>query len=314
MTKTIDLQNAFDFSRMIHEFSLESFKLISFSIGSDDAVYFHFERDDPDTCDTAESETSPDVTLRVIIMSVDWTSGEVIHTECFDLGKQGANFHYCQPLGEDLLLLGARSQYYGNGRGEENALLITKKGELIRKFCLGDGIGKCLVNDKREIITAYFDEGVFGNYGWNINNTLGSAGLVVWNEFGQKIWENSRFQICDCYAMTVDLTGTIWFSYYSENHKIIQTDRKKATIFTINDIGIISILINRDQTGILTDGGYSKYSDLVWHVSDHEKIINSKRVVLIYNCETVKIFQHFFRSNKAVFLDDQKRLFFKEFL
>lgn len=33
------------------------------------------------------------------------------------------------------------------------------------------------------IVTSYFDEGIFGNFGWD--QPLGASGLVVWDEQGR---------------------------------------------------------------------------------------------------------------------------------
>ena len=49
---------------------------------------------------------------------------------------------------------------------------------MLSRFCLGDGIQDCVVKKDGTIITSYFDEGVFGNYGWD--EPLGDCGLIAW--------------------------------------------------------------------------------------------------------------------------------------
>jgi len=72
-----------------------------------------------------------------------------------------------------------------------------------------DGLG--------QIWVSYFDEGLFGNYGWR--TPIGRSGLCCFTNSGQRIWEYespSGFDgICDCYALNVSRDG-VWAYYYSE--------------------------------------------------------------------------------------------------
>lgn len=50
--------------------------------------------------------------------------------------------------------------------GEENARLLAPDGVLVRRLCLGDGIGHLQCDTDGDIWVGYYDEGIFGNYGW----------------------------------------------------------------------------------------------------------------------------------------------------
>lgn len=89
-----------------------------------------------------------------------------------------------------LLVVGARCSWMDGGP-EPNALVIDRNGRTVRRGCLGDGIQHLQVARDGTIWTGYFDEGVFGNFGWgNPGPTpLGAGGIAVWNPEFVKLWE-----------------------------------------------------------------------------------------------------------------------------
>jgi hypothetical protein len=88
---------------------------------------------------------------------------------------------------------------------------------LSRDFLVADGIESVQVDRLGQILVGYFDEGIFGNCGWN--TPLGRTGLCCFNDGGQKIWEFEAppdfDQIADRYALNVS-RDEVWFYYYSE--------------------------------------------------------------------------------------------------
>lgn len=106
-------------------------------------------------------DTKANTEYSAIRLSVDWESGEVVHHELLEFGNHKMNFHFIQPIGENILLLGVRCMYYENPGPEKNAVLVDVMGNVVKEFCLGDGIQDCIVTDSGDIITSYFDEGVF---------------------------------------------------------------------------------------------------------------------------------------------------------
>lgn len=128
------------------------------------------------------------------------------------------NMHKVQLLGDDLLLACARSHYRGDGDVDLNARVYSRDGRLLREFLLGDGLAAIQTTRCGEIWTSYFDEGVFGNYGWNA--PVGAAGLVAWNASGEKVYEYDAVEpvdpIDDCYALNVAGVDDVWCCYYSD--------------------------------------------------------------------------------------------------
>lgn len=117
-----------------------------------------------------------------------------------------------------LLLVCSRSRYYGQDKYDRNGRIYSKSGEYQKSILLGDGINNVRVTEQGTIWTSYFDEGVFGNYGWH--TPIGMSGLVAWNTDGEKIYEFSPSggvgDIGDCYALNVATENTTWCYYYTD--------------------------------------------------------------------------------------------------
>jgi len=120
------------------------------------------------------------------------------------------------PSGE-ILIVSSRCQRYEDESYDLNARVYTTKGELGREFLLGDGIEDLQVDRLGRIWVSYFDEGVFGNCGWQ--TPIGATGLCCFDGFGHRLWEYmppAGFgSIADCYAMNVSREG-VWAYYYTE--------------------------------------------------------------------------------------------------
>jgi len=136
---------------------------------------------------------------------------------------------FVQPTSDGtLLLVGSRSRYTSGGP-ESNALLVSPDGETIRSFCVGDGVQSVHVTRSGRVWMGYFDEGIFGNYGWGGNGLkrpLGSAGLVCWSLDGDNLYNfqppDGARHISDCYAMTT-VGDEAWSCYYTD-FPIVQVD------------------------------------------------------------------------------------------
>jgi hypothetical protein len=132
--------------------------------------------------------------------------------------RERFNIHDVQPLPDELLLVCARSYYKGPDDVEKNGRVYTRDGKFAREILLGDGIQSVQATPRGMIWTSYFDEGVFGNYGWQ--SPVGASGLVAWDSAGNKLYEfqpNAGLDaICDCYALNVESEEDVWLYYYTE--------------------------------------------------------------------------------------------------
>ncbi|MDQ0721869.1 hypothetical protein QF049_003130 [Paenibacillus sp. W4I10] len=175
---------------------VEGFDIVSTQGGGDGLVYVLLMNQIPERKRGmfVQSKLNQSYTYKVLIVT-DQNIEEVV------IWGQTFNYHYVQPLHDHLLLVGARCTNYRNEQFDLNAKVCDLDGNTIREFLLGDGIQSAQVTEKGTIWTSYFDEGVFGNYGWS--DPIGSCGLLAWDEHGNKLYENHEADIADCYALNV---------------------------------------------------------------------------------------------------------------
>jgi hypothetical protein len=126
-----------------------------------------------------------------------------------------------------ILVVASRCQRFRDGSHELNAKTYDTAGNLQREFLLGDGIEHVQVDPAGKIWVGYFDEGVYGNYGWGHGDSrLGSAGLSCFDDKGTKLWDyqppSGVDAISDCYALNVSKDG-VWAHYYT-NFPFVRID------------------------------------------------------------------------------------------
>ena len=113
-----------------------------------------------------------------------------------------------------VLLVGRRCQWRNSEDFDLNGVICDPASGRTSNILLGDGINRVYIDRRGLIWVAYFDEGVFGNYGWGGPGPrpIGAAGLVCFSDNGEKVWEFLAGQIADCYALNV--SGTEAVAYY----------------------------------------------------------------------------------------------------
>lgn len=192
-------------------------KIMAFDIGPDGNAYLALAKKTLDyrTSSGASTKTVPDRPQQYRILSVTEMGEIVLDVTMKDVPY---NIHNVQPLHDGLLLTCARSYYYGQGNAERNGHIYSLDGQLQESLLLGDGILSVQVTQSGVIWTSYFDEGVFGNYGWR--EPLGASGLVAWNGVGEKLYNYfppaGLDSICDCYALNIEFENVTWFYYYTQ--------------------------------------------------------------------------------------------------
>lgn len=126
---------------------------------------------------------------------------------------------HVQPLPRGrYLVAGTRVQRFRDGSFEENGYVYGPDGRVEGSFLLGDGIADIQCDSEGKIWTSYFDEGIFGNYGWN--EPVGASGLLCFDSAGHVTW---HFQppegfdsMADCYALNVASPSEVYVYYYGE--------------------------------------------------------------------------------------------------
>jgi hypothetical protein len=106
-----------------------------------------------------------------------------------------------------ILLAGARCAWRGPEDFDRNGAIFDPQTGRVDRILLGDGIEDIAVDEVGRIWVSYFDEGVFGNFGWGHPGPEGpgSGGLVCFDATGAILWRFNRDDgvsfIDDCYAM-----------------------------------------------------------------------------------------------------------------
>jgi len=86
-----------------------------------------------------------------------------------------------QPMpGGRFLVAGTRCQWRPDGP-DRNAVLYDAGGHVVSEHVLGDGIAHVLATSTGQVWVGYFDEGIYGNYGWgraDSQEPVGAYGIV----------------------------------------------------------------------------------------------------------------------------------------
>jgi hypothetical protein len=104
-------------------------------------------------------------------------------------------------------------------------VLYDADGQVVSEHVLGDGIAHVLATSTGQVWVGYFDEGIYGNYGWGLGDgpePVGAYGIVRFSSHLQPAWHYPKYTevgpwdaINDCYALNVDDTST-WACYDSD--------------------------------------------------------------------------------------------------
>lgn len=309
--KIIQLSNPVSIKNLKKKHSIDEYTLIRTCIGYNDEVYFLFSGNDSGQVGEKNTNAQSNSKYMMIHGIVDWSEEELIQDECFDLGVHKTNHYLIQPIGDNILLLGARTGVLKNSSYENNAFIINTRGEITKAFCLGDGIEDCIVTKDSKIITSYFDEGVFANASSG-EAALGNAGLVVWDSTGQRIWQNEKYAIYDCYAINIDEQENLWFYYY-DDFNLVCTDFNKDLVYHPGINGMNSFLLTKGNQ-ILCDGGYNKHGQFIKMDIIHDQFANMETVNLQHNEQILLLKNYVFRNSKAIFIDNRDNLYFKDII
>lgn len=203
----------------------------------------------------------------------------------FEIPKQTWNFHFVQPLPDnELLLVCSRSAYRGSDDFDLNAQVFDYNGVPKRSFLLGDGIEDVQTTSDGRIWTSYFDEGIFGNYGWHNTQPTGLSGLILWDKFGEKLYEFSPVDslefMDDCYALNVANNDEAWCYYYSQ-FPLIKIQNQIIKHIWETDLGG-SDRFAVWENHVLFRGGYEDHNQYhLYSLAENGKINLQKSFVLL---------------------------------
>ena len=293
--QNLPLFSIMDLNEPRRDTHLEDAVLSDFSVGWDQNIYLLFKQT-AELQDKITAKTPADYT--VVELKMDWAGGEVLDMAVFPLGRLKFQLHYLRAIGEDFLLFRARCAYRENGP-EQNAWTVSRNGAVLSRFCLGDGIQNCAVKADGTIITSYFDEGVFGNYGWD--EPLGACGLIAWTPEGTPLWKNEKYPIYDCYAISLDEEENLWFYYYNE-FRLVRTNFKEDAVFElpIEGSGAFSVAPSGDT--FLFQGGYQKHGKFYFLTAKDSRLGHKQKAIPTCDGKTVAVERCSLLRSRMLFL------------
>ena len=307
---TIEFKNCIDLAEILNKYNHNDSEYVTMQIGYDGNIYILLNKNIPERIDGMFVPAESNSRFAVLVLQIDWHEEKIIQEKYYDLGVQKMNYSFIQPIPQGFLMVAARCRY-NKGNPDNNAAVIDPEGKVIREFCIGDGISQCLFHPDLGIITGYFDEGIFGNYGWK--HPLGAYGVRVWGSDGQDIWKAEK-QICDCYALNISGAGDIWYYYYDE-FKLVKVNINGADHreYVPEIKGAESIIISEDEAALIMDKGYDADDEFAAKKILYDKLGDEIPVLFKYKDIECRVGLISSYGSKAVFMENWKHMFIRSF-
>jgi hypothetical protein len=170
---------------------------------------------------------------------------------------------YVQPFLDGILLAGARCGWRAAG-ADKNAVAVDWSGRELARFTLGDGIADLRVTRDGTIWASYFDEGIFGNYGWSHPGppAIGMPGLVAFSRTGEVCFSYDpraahTDSVCDAYAMNVAGESDVWLYFYTE-FPIVRICNGAYQVWKLGVAGAKALAVRENR--VLLFGDYKRRS------------------------------------------------------
>lgn len=182
-------------------------------------------------------------------------------------------FPTVQPMpNERYLILGGRCRRTTDGV-EKNGSVVDNTGRELVRATVGDGIQHALATPSGSVWLGFFDEGVYGNFGWGFDGAepLGTHGLV---RVGPKLTQEWSFPfdqglapIDDCYALNVD-GETAWACYYS-GFPVVRIEEGSIRTWRNDVAGARALITDGRQLALI--GGYGEDRNRVVYGELHDE-------------------------------------------
>jgi hypothetical protein len=184
-----------------------------------------------------------------------WREGEL---DRWNVGPESIVVSHVQPVDDGVLLVGARSRWRSEGP-DRNAVVYGADGRERRRFLLGDGIEDVRSTRRGTLWVSYFDEGVFGNFGWGHPGPepVGAAGLIEFGAGGERLFSYDPTvagtdSICDAYALGLDEGGAAWVYFYTE-FPIVRVERGRYRLWKTDTEGARALAVRNGYAFLFGD-------------------------------------------------------------
>lgn len=174
--------------------------------------------------------------------------------------------------GGDLVLVGSRCWWTKEGV-VPNAGVYSPSGHLRTSAVLGDGVASIEVTRRGEIWVGYFDEGIYGNFGWNRPGPrpIGAPGLLRYSRFLDLVWrypDQARHAIDDGPSLNL-VDDVLWMTHDSE-YPVVRIVDGALTVWDSPLASASAVLVDGDvvalvgrrtvAVGALRDGAFQPTS------------------------------------------------------
>lgn len=213
----------------------------------------------------------------------------------FELGELDLTFPLVDVFPDGRVLVAAsRSQWRGRDDYDKNGVVVDPSTGKQSHILLGDGIESLSIDTLGRIWVSYFDEGIFGNFGWGYIDPspapVGASGLNCFSAGGDILWNFPSDDECggisDCDAMNVH-GQTAWVHFYPEfplcrvssdfQRRYWKTGLSGCGHFAVNDPSVLFSGQYEDapaigHLAILGDGKLEGYQEVEFGLPDGSPI------------------------------------------
>ena len=214
----------------------------------------------------------------------DYTILEIYQNESVSetlITDEKYNIHYVQKHPDGLFLLTcARSERRNSDDFDLNGRIYDANGRVWGEILIGDGVEDVQIDDDGNIWIGFFDEGVFGNYGWD--DPIGKHGLISMGISGQITYQyqpsGDLGMICDSYAMNVNSSKDVWICYYTD-FPLVNLSKDTIRNHWVSPIhGSSAFAIGGGY--VLMEGGYDdRGSYQIFQIKNNHQVTQGRKVV-----------------------------------
>ena len=211
---------------------------------------------------------------------------------------------------QSVALLGSRCEHRGENDYDLNGLIFDPSTGDVSRFLAGDGISHLGVDGQDRLWVGYFDEGVYGSFGWGSEGQpepIGSSGLNCFNRSGKIIWRHdgqNDGMIDDCYALNVGEASTHYYFYSDFHLGTVKGDWR--TNYRATDVSGSQYFAITDGLAVFTQQ-YDDAPDVisVAKISDQECRTLEKRHLVLPDGGNLENGQLFARNDALHYIDEE---------
>ena len=186
---------------------------------------------------------------------------------------------------------------YGKDETEDHKyyFITDNTGSVLRKIFVGLPSAKtCIADSQNRIAAGYYDQGIF-------EDARMKPGLIVYDDFGNILWENTKYDIVNCYGLDIDDDGDIWFL---PDNKLVKIDsQNNYNIYTVSNKFMRGFLYNKKQNRFIFERGYPDLNKFIVKDFINYRFANEQFCDFKCGGKSIDVEGYTFRNSKALIWD-----------